>query len=125
MRRSTIPLSCARFIMLSLSGAQQISGKSVRMSIFIRVAQAPSLRSKSKSKLAAHSTLFHDLECGALTMARSRTGEERANCLNGLTVSPDDAANVALSKLHSEYCHSAVWNFREHHLVRIIDELAN
>jgi hypothetical protein len=58
-------------------------------------------------------------------MARCRTGEERADGLNGLTVSPDDAADVALSKLHPKYRHSAVWNFREHHLVRIIDELAN
>src|SRR5438874_13338542 len=35
MWSSTIPFSCARFMMLSLNGAQQISGNSVTMSIVI------------------------------------------------------------------------------------------
>lgn len=58
-------------------------------------------------------------------MTRSRTGQKRANRLNGLTISTDDAADVALPELDPENCHAPVWNFREHHLVRIIDELAN
>jgi len=36
MRNSSTPLSCARFIMLSLSGARQISGNRVTMSIFMK-----------------------------------------------------------------------------------------
>ena len=69
--------------------------------------------------------LLHNLERGALAVTRSRAGEKSANRLNGLAVSSDDAADIALSELNSKDRHAAVWNLREHHFVRIIDELAN
>jgi len=69
--------------------------------------------------------LLHDFERGALAVTRSRTGKKCANRLNGLTISADDAPNIALSELNFKNRHAPVWNFREHHLVRIIDELAN
>ena len=69
--------------------------------------------------------LFHDLEGGALAVARSRAGKKRASCVNGLAVAADDSANVALAQLHFKDRHLAARNFREHHLVRELDELAD
>jgi hypothetical protein len=69
--------------------------------------------------------LFHDLEGGTLAVARSRAGKKRANCVNGLAVAADDSANVALAQLHFKDRHLAARNFREHHLVRELDELAD
>ena len=69
--------------------------------------------------------LFHDLEGGALAVARSRAGKKRANCVNGLAIAADDSANVALAQLHFKDGHFAARNFREHHLVRVLDELAD
>jgi hypothetical protein len=73
----------------------------------------------------AGNELFHDLEGGALAVARSRAGQKRANCVNGLAVAADDSANVALAQLHFKDRHFAARNFREHHLVRVLDELAD
>src|SRR6266446_8114389 len=126
MWRSTISFSCARFIMLSLSGARQICGNKVRMSIFIkkwRKFPTCDLDQKASWKLAPH--LFHDLEGGALAVTRSRAGKKRANGVNGLAVAADDSANVALAQLHFKDRHVAARNFREHHLVRVLDELAD
>jgi len=73
----------------------------------------------------AGNELFHDLEGGALAVTRSRAGQQRANCVNGLAVAADDSANVALAQLHFKDRHFAARNFREHHLVRVLDELAD
>jgi len=69
--------------------------------------------------------LFHDLEDRPLTMARSRTGEHRANSLNGLAASDNNPANVSSSKLQLKDRGSAAWNFRQDHVVRKFDQLAN
>jgi len=47
----------------------------------------------------AGNQLFHDLEGGALAVARSRAGKKRADGVNGLAVAADDSANVALAQL--------------------------
>ena len=73
----------------------------------------------------AGNELFHDLEGSALAVARSRAGKKRADCVNGLAVAADDSANVALAQLHFKDRHFAARNFREHHLVWVLDELAD
>jgi len=73
----------------------------------------------------AGNELFHDFEGGPLAVARSRAGKKRANCVNGLAIAADDSANVALAQLHFKDRHLAARNFREHHLVRILDKLAD
>jgi len=69
--------------------------------------------------------LLDDLESGALAMTRSGTVQHRANRMNGLAVTADDAADVRLTKLHFEDRHLAARNFREHHVVRKFDELTD
>lgn len=69
--------------------------------------------------------LFDNFERRALAVARGRTGEKCTNCLNGLAIAPDNATDVALPQLDPEDRHSPVWNFGEHHLVRIIDQFPN
>src|SRR5438128_11377667 len=69
--------------------------------------------------------LFDDLECRALTVARSRAVEHRANRVNCLPVATDDAADVALAQLHFEDRHLAARNFGQHHIVREFHELPN
>src|SRR5205823_2856167 len=90
-----------------------------------KVAQASSLRSKSKSKLEACSTLFHNLERRALPMARRRAGQQRANGMNGLAIPADNATHVALTKLYLKDGSFAARNLREHHFVGVLDELTN
>ena len=69
--------------------------------------------------------LLYDFESGPLTVARGRTGEHGANCVNRLAIAPNDAADVALPKLQFEdRCFSA-GDFREHHLVGIFDQVSN
>ena len=69
--------------------------------------------------------LLYDFESGSLTVARGRTGEQGANCVNRLAIAPNDATDVALSKLQFEdRCFSA-GDFREHHLVGIFDQVSN
>src|SRR6266480_3071956 len=58
-------------------------------------------------------------------MPRGGTGEQCANRMNGLTVAPNNPADVALSKLQFEDRGSAAGNFREHHLIGIFDQLSN
>ena len=48
-----------------------------------------------------------------LAMARGRTGEQRANSLNGLAAAANNATDVSSSKLHLENRGSAAWNFRQ------------
>ena len=58
-------------------------------------------------------------------MARGRTGEHRANSLNGLAASANNATDVSSSKLQLKDRGSAAWNFRQDHVVRKFDQLAN
>ena len=60
-----------------------------------------------------------------MTMARRRTSEQRANSLNGLAAATNDAADVSSSKLHLKNRGSPAWNFRQDHVVRKFDQLAN
>ena len=69
--------------------------------------------------------LLDDLENCPLPMARSRTGEHRANSLNGLPAAPNNATDVSSSKLDLKDRGSPVWNFRQDHVVRKFDQLAN
>ena len=58
-------------------------------------------------------------------MARGGTGQQRANSLNGLAAPANNATDVSLSKLHLKNRGSAAWNFRQDHVVRKFDQLAN
>ena len=69
--------------------------------------------------------LLYDFERGPLTMPRSRTGEQRANRVNGLAVAANHAADVALSKLQFKDRRFAAGNFREHHLIWVFHQLSN
>ncbi len=69
--------------------------------------------------------LLDDLEDRPLAMARSRTGEQRANSLNGLAAAANNAADVSSSKLQLKNRGSAAWNFRQNHVVRKFYQLAN
>ena len=75
--------------------------------------------------LQATLTLFDDLEDRPLAVARGGTREQSANSLNGLAAAAYDAANVASSKLQLKDGCSAVWNFRQHHVVRKFNQLAD
>src|SRR5204863_4880635 len=69
--------------------------------------------------------LLDDLERGALAVTRGRAGQQGANGVNRLAVAADDAADVALAELDAEDRHFSRRNFREHHLVGKLDQLAN
>src|SRR6266850_3118661 len=45
--------------------------------------------------------------------------------MNGLAVTANNAADVALTELHFEDRHFAARNFRQHHVVRKFHELSN
>ena len=69
--------------------------------------------------------LLDDLKDRPLAMARSRTGQQSANSLNGLATTANHSTNVPSPKLQLKDCCSAVWNFRQHHVVRKFNDLAN
>ena len=58
-------------------------------------------------------------------MPGGRTGEQRANSLNGLATPAYNATDVSSSKLHLKNRGSAAWNFRQDHVVGKFDQLAN
>jgi hypothetical protein len=58
-----------------------------------------------------------------LTVARSGTGEQRPNGVNGLPVAANHAADISSSKLQLKDGCSAAWNFREHHVVGKFNQL--
>jgi hypothetical protein len=58
-------------------------------------------------------------------MARGRTGDQRANSLNSLAAPADNATDVSPSELQLKDRGSAAWNFRQDHVVRKFDQLAN
>ena len=77
-----------------------------------------------RSQRAATEELFDDFERRALAVTRCGAIQQRANRVNGLTVSPDNAANISLPKLDFENC-CLTRNFGQHHVVRKFDELPN
>src|SRR3954464_13202026 len=95
--------------MLALSGARQMSGNNVRMSI----------------RIARMRTLLDDLECGPLTVTRGGAGQQSPDGLDSLAVSANDAPDVGLAQLHAEDRHFSRGDLRKHHLIREFDQLAN
>jgi hypothetical protein len=69
--------------------------------------------------------LFDDLESGALSVARSGTGQQRPDRLDRLAVTPNDPSDVGLAKLHPKNRRLSRWDFGKHHLIGKFDELAN
>jgi hypothetical protein len=69
--------------------------------------------------------LLYNFERGALAMARGGTGEQRSNSVDRLPTAANHAADIALAKLKFKNGCSATRNFREHHVVRIFDQLPN
>src|SRR5439155_2446873 len=115
MRRSTILLSCARFIMLSPSGARQISGNNVRMSIFIQKKRRTSNAERPTSN--RYRNLLDYLDGGPLAVTRCGAIQNRSNGMNRLPVQSDDAANIALAELHFDNSHFADHIFILHTVV--------
>ena len=58
-------------------------------------------------------------------MARCRTGQQCANSVNGLTRPANHTAHISASELQFKGDHSAIGNFREHHVIRKFDQFAN
>ncbi len=58
-------------------------------------------------------------------MARGRAGKQRPDGVDGLPAAANHAADITLAKLEFENGCSAARNFREHHVVRIFDQLPN
>ena len=58
-------------------------------------------------------------------MACSRTGEQRADSMNGLAASANDATDIPSPELQLKDRRPAAGNFRQHHVVRKFDQLAN
>lgn len=122
--------------MLSLKGARQISGNNVTMSILMGKKTSNAERPTSNIQNVGVSVkrhgvwhrrlqLFHNLEQRALAVTCSRTGQQGANSMNRLTRAANHTAHIAAPKLQFEGDRSAVRNFREHHVVRKFDQLAN
>src|SRR6516164_7127756 len=120
MCRSTIRFSCARLMMLSLKGARQISGNNVTMSILIGEKTSNAGASDTDASIS-----FHNLEHRALAVTRCRAGQQSADSVNRLTRPANHTAHVSASELQLKSDCSAVRNFREHHVVRKFDQLAN
>ena len=70
-------------------------------------------------------SLLDDFERGALSVARSGTGQQRPDRLDRLAVAPDDPADIGLAKLHPENRCFPRRDFGKHHLIGKLDELAN
>jgi hypothetical protein len=68
--------------------------------------------------------LFDNLEDSPLAMARGGAGQQGTNRVNGLTASANYAADIPPPKLQLKHGRSAAWNFREHHVVRKFNQLA-
>src|SRR5436309_14125923 len=78
-----------------------------------------------RSESAATEELFDNLERSALPVARGGAVQDRADGVNRLTIAANDSADIALTQLDFEDRHFAARNFREHHVVRKLDQLAN
>ena len=69
--------------------------------------------------------LLDDFESGALAVTSGGTGEQRANGLNGLAVTTNHSADIALSQLEFENDGFATGNLGKHHLVGKLDQLTD
>jgi hypothetical protein len=69
--------------------------------------------------------LLDNFEDSALAVARSRTSQQRANRLNRLAGPANHSADIPMSKLQLEDGSSAIWNFRQHHVIGKLNQLAN
>jgi hypothetical protein len=58
-------------------------------------------------------------------MARGGADKQRSDSVDGLPAAANHAANIALAKLKLKNGCSTAGNFREHHVVRIFDQLPN
>jgi hypothetical protein len=57
-------------------------------------------------------------------MARGGARQQGSNRVNSLPASANYAADIPPPKLQLKYGRSAVWNFREHHVVGKFNQLA-
>ena len=124
MRKSSAPHVCARFIMLSLSGARQISGKSVRMSIRISNVRRIS-RNVQAEQRCEWQCLLDDLERRAMSVPRRGAGEQSADRLNRLPVATDDPADVALPHHEPKHRRVRLRAFRDDHFVGKLDQITD
>ena len=58
-----------------------------------------------------------------MTVPRSGAGEQGANRLNGLTVPPDNPADIGLAELQPKYRRSSCGDLGQHHFVRKFHQL--
>src|SRR6266404_6987292 len=58
-------------------------------------------------------------------MPSGPTSEQGANRMNGLPIAANDPADIALSYLQLEDRGFSAGDFREHHFIRIFDQLSN
>src|SRR5690242_4746199 len=117
-------------MMLSFNGARQISGNNVNISIFIGRGGSPNrplwpVNNQRQAIEVNRPYLFDNLQRGTLAVAGSGAVQQRTNCVNGLAVATDDAADVALAELDFENSRLTARDFREHHIVGKFDQLAN
>jgi hypothetical protein len=111
-------------MMLSLKGARQISGNRVTISILIQQRTSNAQRPTSNDESDAEN-LLDNFEDSALAVARSRTSQQRANRLNRLATPANHSADIPMSKLQLEDGSPAIWNFRQHHVIGKLNQLAN
>ena len=69
--------------------------------------------------------LLDNFESGPLAMSGSGTGKQRADGMDRLTIAANDPPDIALAQLNFEDGRLAAGNFREHHLIGILDYLSN
>jgi hypothetical protein len=69
--------------------------------------------------------LLDNFDSGPLAMSGSGTGKQGTDGMNGLTIAANDPPDIALTQLNFEDGRLAAGNFREHHLIGILDYLSN
>jgi len=69
--------------------------------------------------------LLDNFDSGPLAMPGSGTGKQGTDGMDGLTIAANDPPDIALTQLNFEDGRLAAGNFREHHLIGILDYLSN
>ena len=69
--------------------------------------------------------LLDNFDSGPLAMSGSGTGKQGTDGMDGLTIAANDPPDIALTQLNFEDGRLAAGNFREHHLIGILDYLSN
>jgi len=69
--------------------------------------------------------LFYNFEDGSFAVARGGTAQQRTNSVNCLSASANHTADIVSPKLDFKDRRSAAGNFRQHHIVRKFNQLAN